>query len=221
MFDESNEAGRISGTKRRIIEAAGEIFAHSGYEYTTIRAISERASVNVAAINYHFGGKKNLYLTVIKFFRAHTFEKYPFDPADFASRSPEDRLRAFIRQLLFRILDEGDGSLFARVMIHELIQPATGLDMVVEETATQFFAFLSETVARFFPAPPPAMTVNLCCLSVVGQIFQLYVGRHVMHRLLRRDSFTRQEMEMAADHITRFSLYAIRGIAANSEGEGA
>lgn len=223
MFEQMkyDDPDNKSDTQRRIIEAAGEIFADSGYEHTTIRAICNRASVNVAAVNYHFGGKKNLYLAVLKFSRARAFEKYPFDPADFTSETPEERLAAFVRQLLFRMLDEGEGSLFAKLIVRESLQPTSGLDVLVQETVTPFFTFLSGTVAQFFASPPPEMTVNLCCLSIVGQIFQLYLGRHVIRRLLHRERLNRQEIEMVADHITRFSLYAIREIAARSKGGNA
>jgi AcrR family transcriptional regulator len=222
MFEDhkDDEVDPKSDTQRRIVEAAGEIFAESGYEHTTIRAICDRASVNLAAINYHFGGKKNLYLAVLKFWRASAFEKYPFDTTDF-SGSPEDRLRAFVRTLLFRVLDEGEGSPFARLMARELIQPTSGFDVLVEETMRPFFAFLSTTVGQLFAAPPPEMTVNLCCLSIVGPVFHLYMGRQVIRRLLHRESLDKREIELVADHITRFSLYAIREIAAKSEGESA
>ena len=73
-----------SDTQRRIIEAAGQIFADSGYKYTTIRAICRQAGVNVAAVNYYFGGKKNLYLAVLKTLRARVVEKHPLDLSDYA-----------------------------------------------------------------------------------------------------------------------------------------
>jgi AcrR family transcriptional regulator len=223
MFEEirKDEIDPKSDTQRRIIEAAGEIFAESGYEHTTIRTICNRASVNVAAINYHFGGKKNLYLAVLKFWRANAFEKYPFDPTDLSTGTPEERLHAFVRTLLFRVLDEGEGSPFARLMARELIQPTSGFDVMVEETMRPYFAFLATTVGQLFATPPPEMTVNLCCLSIVGPVFHLFIGRHAMRRLLHRENLNRQEIELVADHITRFSLYAIREIAANSEGESA
>ncbi len=208
-------------TQRRIIEAAGEIFADSGYNHTTVRAICVRAGVNVAAINYHFGGKKHLYLTVLKYWRAKAFEKYPFDPTDYSSGTPEVRLRAFVRTLLLRVLDEGEGSLFAKLMVQEFIQPTSGFDVIVEETVRPFFTFLSTTVRQLFPAPPPNEVVNLCCLSIAGQVFHLYMGRHMIRRLLNRESLNRQEIEKVAAHITRFSLYAIRDIAAENEGERA
>jgi TetR/AcrR family transcriptional regulator, regulator of cefoperazone and chloramphenicol sensitivity len=208
-----------SDTQRRIVEVAGGIFADSGYEHTTIRAISERASVNVAAINYHFGGKKNLYLSVFKYWRARVFEKYPLDIEDLSFRPPEERLRAFIRTLLRRCLDEGEGSCFAKLMAREFVQPTAGFDMIMDETLGAYFGFLSGTVRGFFPVAPPDMTVNLCCFSIVGQVFHLYMGRNVFRRFLDRERLTPGEIEMVADHIVTFSLNAIRRIAAGCQGE--
>lgn len=215
-----NEDDPRSETPRRIIEAAGEIFADSGYRHATIRAISNLACVNVAAINYHFGGKRNLYLAVLKYWRTKAFEKYPFDPSDYSTGSPRERLRTFIRVLLFRVLDEGEGSRFARLMAQEFIQPTGGLDVIVEETVKPLFAFLSTTVRQLFPSTPSKQTVNLCCLSIAGQVFHLYAARHVMSRLLNREKLSREEIEVVADHIARFSLHAIDAISGESEGEG-
>lgn len=47
-------------TKRKILEAAMQLFALKGFEGTTIRQIAELAQVNVASLNYHFKSKENL-----------------------------------------------------------------------------------------------------------------------------------------------------------------
>ncbi|MEQ8200251.1 MAG: TetR/AcrR family transcriptional regulator [Syntrophomonadaceae bacterium] len=44
-------------TKQKIIQAAMNIIAEEGLEKTTVRKIASRAGVNIAAVNYHFGGK--------------------------------------------------------------------------------------------------------------------------------------------------------------------
>jgi AcrR family transcriptional regulator len=215
----SGEIDSPSQTQRRIIESAGEIFADSGYRHATIRAISDRAGVNVAAVNYHFGGKKNLYMAVLKYWRSRAFEKYPFDPTDYVTGSPQERLKAFVRVLLFRVLDEGDGSRFARLMAQEFIQPTSGFDMIVDETVRPLFGFLSATVRQLLKNRSSEQTATLCCASTVGQVFQFYLGRHVMRRLLDRESLNKEEIESIAEHIARFSLYAIEAISAESEGE--
>lgn len=52
-------------TKDRINEAAEILFALNGYDGTSLREITERAGVNVAAVNYHFGSKENLLVELL------------------------------------------------------------------------------------------------------------------------------------------------------------
>lgn len=48
------------GTSASIVNAAEILFAEQGFTETTVRQITSRAEVNLAAINYHFGSKKGL-----------------------------------------------------------------------------------------------------------------------------------------------------------------
>ena len=57
----------LAGTKLALINAAGELFADHGLEGTSVRAIAEKAGANVAAINYHFGSKENLYAEGLRY----------------------------------------------------------------------------------------------------------------------------------------------------------
>ena len=47
-------------TKDRILGAAEELFALHGFSGTSLRQVTTRADVNIAAVNYHFGSKENL-----------------------------------------------------------------------------------------------------------------------------------------------------------------
>lgn len=47
-------------TKDRILGAAEELFAQNGFAGTSLREVTSRADVNIAAVNYHFGSKENL-----------------------------------------------------------------------------------------------------------------------------------------------------------------
>jgi AcrR family transcriptional regulator len=53
-------------TKKRILDASEYLFARDGYRATSLRAITGKAEVNLAAVNYHFGSKKTLVEEVIK-----------------------------------------------------------------------------------------------------------------------------------------------------------
>jgi AcrR family transcriptional regulator len=53
--------GRLAGdTKSRILDAAETLFVECGYEAMSLRHITSRAEVNLAAVNYHFGSKEAL-----------------------------------------------------------------------------------------------------------------------------------------------------------------
>ena len=208
-----------SETEQRIIEAAAEIFADSGFRHATIRAICARAGVNVAAVNYHFGTKKNLYLAVLRHCRARAMEEHPFDLEDSSTGTPEARLREFIRTFLARVLDRGPGSRFARLMAKELVQPTSAFDRIVEEIVTPSFAFLSATIGQLFKKTLSVEKTGLYSISIVGQIFYFYLSTPMIRVFLHREIFDAEEITRVADHITRFSLYAMERMASEDEGE--
>ena len=57
----SRASSRASGdTKTRLLDAAEALFIDAGYEGMSMRLITARADANLAAVNYHFGGKDAL-----------------------------------------------------------------------------------------------------------------------------------------------------------------
>jgi AcrR family transcriptional regulator len=52
-------------TKTRILDAAEELFMEHGFEATSLRSLTATAAVNLAAVNYHFGSKEELFQAVL------------------------------------------------------------------------------------------------------------------------------------------------------------
>lgn len=111
-------------TKMRILDAAEDLFARKGYHNTSLRAITGKAKVNLAAVNYHFGGKEALVeaiflrrLTPLNLARRQRLDAVR-DQARSEARSPriDEVLRAFIEPTLaFRDADPGARSFIAFV----------------------------------------------------------------------------------------------------------
>ncbi len=54
-----------AGTKTRILDAAEQLFMEHGFEATSLRQLTAAAGVNLAAVNYHFGSKEELFQAVL------------------------------------------------------------------------------------------------------------------------------------------------------------
>src|SRR5437588_11292962 len=52
-------------TKTRIHAAAERLFVEHGFEATSLRQLTPAAGVNLAAVNYHFGSKEELFQAVL------------------------------------------------------------------------------------------------------------------------------------------------------------
>jgi AcrR family transcriptional regulator len=52
-------------TKTRILDAAESLFMEHGFEATSLRQLTTAAGVNLAAVNYHFGSKEELFQAVL------------------------------------------------------------------------------------------------------------------------------------------------------------
>jgi AcrR family transcriptional regulator len=99
----------LSGTKKRIIETAGKIFADVGFENATVREICSQAGVNIAAINYHFRDKKGLYFAVLKYGKDVAFEEHPLDEVLDKPSPPEERLKIFLSWYVGRVRECHEG----------------------------------------------------------------------------------------------------------------
>ena len=60
-----NDGRGPAATKDRILDAAEALFMEHGFEATSLRAITAAAAVNLAAVNYHFGSKEELFQAVL------------------------------------------------------------------------------------------------------------------------------------------------------------
>jgi AcrR family transcriptional regulator len=54
-----------NATKERVLDTAEALFMEHGFEATSLRVITAAAGVNLAAVNYHFGSKEELFEAVL------------------------------------------------------------------------------------------------------------------------------------------------------------
>lgn len=106
-------------TKERLLTAAEDLFAQFGFAGTSLRQVTTRADVNIAAVNYHFGSKENLVNEVFRRRLDELSQKRLAALAAAREASPDNLeaiLAAFIEPALALTLDRHGGSAFVRVL---------------------------------------------------------------------------------------------------------
>jgi AcrR family transcriptional regulator len=202
-------------TKRRILETATGVFGQHGFKAATVREICKLAGTNVAAINYYFGDKEGLYRAVLEDIMATGYDKYPPDTGLDPHATPEERLHAFVRSFLNRILgsDTVSGSEAHRqLMVRELCDPSPALDWLIEEHVRPNKEILISIISDLLGPTVDTKTVGLCALSVIGQCLHYGHAQPIINRVAREYMADIENIEDLAEHITLFSLGGIMKI---------
>lgn len=117
-------------TKDRILHAAEDLFAQQGFASTSLRQVTSRADVNIAAVNYHFGSKDNL---INEVFRRRMDEMSTQRIAalqqaiDTTPGKLEPILAAFVEPALALAQDRHGGGAFIRVIARAYAESNAGL----------------------------------------------------------------------------------------------
>jgi AcrR family transcriptional regulator len=205
-------------TRQRLLTAAGEVFAQRGFWETTHAEICEKAKVNTAAVNYHFGSKENLYVEAWK----QAFEKsvaaHPPDGGIAPDAPVRERLRGRILAFMYRIADPDNHEV--EIMHKEMANPTGLLTEALPQAIEPMRQGIRSIVQELLGDGGGEQQVSFCEMSLMAQCFgpMLHLRRARMAPgapLPAGPSFEFGVEEMA-DHVTQFSLAGIRGI-----GEGA
>jgi len=142
-------------TRTRILDAAEELFMQHGFEGTSMRLLTAKAGVNLAAVNYHFGSKDALIealfrrrLDPMNLERIAALEALK-DP------SPEDIIRAFVGPSLRLIEDaRGGGRNFIRLLGRTYTEPAKPVRLLIGQMYAPAMQRYKAALERAMPQMP-------------------------------------------------------------------
>lgn len=200
-------------TRQRLLEAAGEVFAERGFWNATVRDICRRAGANVAAVNYHFGDKEQLYAAVLLYAHRCAMEQYPHTMGLSPAATAVEKLYAFVLSFLWRVLDQGRPAWRDKLLARELLEPTAALDQLVEEELRPRAIYLEAIVQELVGPEAPVERIRLCTMSIVSQCLFYHNARNLLARLYPAQVYDAAMVERLAQHITQFSLGALQHVA--------
>lgn len=196
-------------TRTRILNAAGPIFAEKGYEATTVREICQKAEVNLAGVNYYFGGKENLYLEAVT--AAHPAKFEPQGQLQWPEGTPpETKLRDFIRSFLANLLGQKTDSWQEQLIMREILDPSPACRETMRRHLRLRFDLLQEILDEILPIATPPYKRHQIGMSVIGQCVHYRSSRKIMPLIIAEDEIAAHYgVEQLAEHITQVSLAAL------------
>lgn len=195
-------------TKARILEAAGNVFARKGFEAGTVREICQLAEVNLAAINYHFGDKRRLYLAAVSHAYSSREEELRGNEWPLGT-TPEMRLRAWVMGMIERLLGEDRQPWHMQLMMREVASPDVACKALVKEYIRPHFEILAGILKDLMPHEVSQERIALLIFSLVGQGLFYRFAQPVMRLLLGDDTFNALNRQVLAEHVTQVMLAAI------------
>jgi AcrR family transcriptional regulator len=197
--------------KAQLLEAATKVFAEKGFRDTTTSDICDEAKSNVASVNYYFGSKEELYAEVWKTAHQKTLEKYPPDYGTDPDAIAQERLKAFIRSLLHKILDSGQLGSAGKILMMELTNPTEAIELVKRDSLEPIRKRMRGIMLELLGPDVPEQKIIFCVLSTINQCFGLGLRKGSMPPPLRAMK-KKDLLEELVEHITIFSLAGIEAV---------
>ena len=191
------------GTRLRLIQAAGEVFADKGFRAAQVRDICRRANANVAAVNYHFRNKAGLYEAVLRHAHRSATEKYPLAGASSPQADPAQRLAALIEAFLRRLLEGGWPSWHGKLMMQEFADPTPALGRICRDYFRPTLDMFKTTLA---PLVSNRKALDRTTLTVLAMCVFYRLADNPLRIMKHSPPGTPQGIRDLARHITEFTL---------------
>ncbi len=207
------EPAQIDPTRERLLDEAEKLFALKGFDAVSVREITSRAESHLSAVNYHFGTKKNLYLSVFEE-RWIPRARRVATKLDVLEKNNVTSVEVMVHTLAEAFM-RGFGDDRERLMHQQLIQremshPTEALEMIAEQVTKPVFLRLKNMIVSHQPSQNNGEDMFLCLFSVFAQIFFFNFGRNMVSLLTGRE-YDPAFRDQVVDHITNFSLYGLNG----------
>jgi len=208
-------------TREALMDAAEELFATRGFLTTSIRNIVDVVGCNIAAVNYHFGGKENLYLEVfrrrVSSLREVTLGRIErLHEHDSPPPALEIILESYAEAFIEPLVEDSKGRHMMLLFSRELTDPHLAPEFLLTELVESIEGALGEAMGSACP-DLDVENVRVC--------IQLFIAQ-LVHLLRMQDYFAsvgRKRTPLSVSEgtiraIVRFSAGGVRAMTTADDG---
>lgn len=198
--------------RNRLLDAAEKLFCSKGFHATSVRELTAEANCNLAAVNYHFGGKDQLYAEMFR----RQFEmmiEQNLAAVDRVMSEPEPTVEKLVRAIaepsIRRVAEhahEAEGQVM-RMLVREVMNKKVDPEYVAIDIKTRMFDRIGKAFKQLVPTLPDdetLMTLMVCSFDGVVLHPFLFIE-------LYRKTMPGLTVDVLIDHMVKFVAAAIRG----------
>ena len=162
-------------TRQKIVQAAGQLFAKSGFSAVTVRDIVGRADTHLSALNYHFKSKEGLYREVV----LEACTKASISP-DYKQQllrlDPSKALFILVQEYLNKFDNRETSNWQIVIIAREVREPSQVFAEVVQNYLKPETDFVAKILEKIVELPADAHQVRFAVLTMLGllETFSLY-----------------------------------------------
>lgn len=200
-------------TKQQLLEVAGRIFGERGYVHATSKEICERAKANIAAVNYHFGGKDGLYAAVLEEAHARLVSIDIVTQVTQSNASAADKLRLLLRQVVGEIGKRDQGAWELQVLSRELMAPTPLIEGMMKNQVLPKARMVGGMIGDILGVPPTHPAVSRSTVSIMGPCVFLLIANPDWQKKIFPTLLI--DTDALVEHMVAFSLGGLQSIAAD------
>lgn len=175
----------VPDTQTALLDAAETLFCERGYGAVGIREITDRASANISSIKYYFGGKRGLYLAVLRraMQRSEGEDAWAILEGPVTSRAEgARRIARFVEAFLLHVVREQQGARAPSLICREAAEPSEAIDEIIETYIRPHMSWLVRAVEAVAPGAGEDRS-RVLAMSVLGQVL-FYKSFYAFHQRL-------------------------------------
>ena len=210
-----NPAIPETGPKRKLLDAAEQLFADKGFDAVSVRDITKLAGANVAAVNYHFGSREGL-LTLVMTRYLTPVNQQRLEMLDAAEKRAngnpvpvEELLEAMCRPLISQVTQSHlSEKVYCKLLGRVMSAQDRDLSLAMEEQMRPCAHRLHAALEKTFPDVPRE-----------EMVWRLHFVHGAMVHLLHNQAMFRRlgkiEEEPLEVSFQRFLKFAVAGMCQN------
>ena len=206
-------------TRGQLLDAGLTLFSRYGYDSVTTRQLASEAGANIAAIAYHFGGKRDLYRAVLHQLVEDTeplvgpvaqrmAEGIAAAGADKAALA---RVVAGFVHGFTGIFLEGDFMAYrAPMVMREFANPSEDFDILYEGRLGPIHRGVTALAAAALDMDPDSPEAKIRAHAVMGSLVVFEIAQHLLMRRTGWEEYTPDRIDLVRRMITEAVLNSLR-----------